>query len=148
MPVLKSSRVAKSYSITFTTENIASRFGLILADQNINWTDPRNQQAYNIKVRSDLPIDVRQKQRAASVIWSGTLDLLKKAGKPLHGFRLGCNGFQGLVHFSSEEDVFELYHIRGSEEKGFTYEPNFEGFREWGVSDRDVTDLLASLNLQ
>ncbi|CAK0819689.1 unnamed protein product, partial [Prorocentrum cordatum] len=71
-----------------------------------------------------------------------TFDLLKNGGRPIGNFRLGVNGYQGLVHLSSPDDAFELYYIKGATETGFQCEPNLESFRYRRVADKDVLQLL------
>ena len=142
---LKIARVAKSYSVEFSSEENANSFVNLCSGLDLTWHDPRDQKASIIRVRGDLPIDARARQRAASQVWQQTLDLLKKGGRPMGNYRLGVNGYQGLVHLSSSEDVFELYYIKGASESGFYHEPNLESFRFWHVADKDVLDLLASV---
>eukprot|EP00959_Pyramimonas_sp_CCMP1952_P177026 3700021-Pyramimonas_sp.AAC.1 len=102
---------------------MAENFSTLIGGMDISWRDPRSQQLHEIRARGDLPMDVRARQRAASLVWQGTLELLRGGGQDMAGYRLGTNGFQGLVHFSSAEEVYELFWIRGCPQTGYTYDP-------------------------
>ncbi|CAK0849416.1 unnamed protein product [Prorocentrum cordatum] len=133
---------AKSYSVEFSTEENADAFADLCSGLDSSWADPRNQRPSIIRVRGDLPVDVRERQRAASMIWQQTLDLIKAGGRSTHTYKLGVNGYQGLIHLSSPDDVYELFWIKGSAETGYQCDPVLESFREWNVNDQAVLDML------
>eukprot|EP00959_Pyramimonas_sp_CCMP1952_P089677 1876008-Pyramimonas_sp.AAC.1 len=65
-------RISQSYSLTFTSEALAKEFiDLFNRSQNL-WMDPRDGSLHAMKARTDLPLDVRTKQRALSRVW-GTI---------------------------------------------------------------------------
>ena len=59
--------------------------------------------------------------------------------------KMDANGYQGLIHLSSTEGVYEHYWSKGASETGFRHEPNHESFRQWNVADRAVLDLFGQV---
>eukprot|EP00959_Pyramimonas_sp_CCMP1952_P445552 9328436-Pyramimonas_sp.AAC.1 len=55
----------------------------------LSWHDTRTASSCTLRIRQDLPVDVRAKQRAASRIWEDTLALFKKYKCQISDYRLG-----------------------------------------------------------
>ncbi|CAK0854123.1 unnamed protein product, partial [Prorocentrum cordatum] len=125
-----------SYQLIFTNELLAKRFQDFISEVDIDWVDRRTRVSHNIRSRADLPLDVRAKQRAASVIYGKTLELLK-AGPHVDAMshcRLGVNGYQGLINLYTDDEVWELFTIRDNEQCGYSFDPNTTNLDNWGVS--------------
>ncbi|CAK0891891.1 unnamed protein product, partial [Prorocentrum cordatum] len=132
----KFSGSAKSYQLIFTNELLAKRFQDLISEVDIDWVDRRTRVSHNIRSRADLPLVVRAKQRAASVIYGKTLELLKAGphGDVMTHCRLGVNGYQGLINLYTDDEVWELFTIRGNEQCGYSFDPNTTNLENWGVS--------------
>eukprot|EP00959_Pyramimonas_sp_CCMP1952_P147467 3086044-Pyramimonas_sp.AAC.1 len=94
-----------------------------------------------------MPLDVRAKQRAASVVYGKTLELLKADPHDdvMARCRLGVNGYPGLINLYTDDEVRELFAIRGNEQRGYSFDPNTTNLENWGVNRDKVEELLASI---
>ncbi|CAK0789050.1 unnamed protein product, partial [Prorocentrum cordatum] len=100
--------VGNSYGFTFATVLPAKEFSNLLRDHDLSWADPRDGRAREVYPRRDMPIDVRQRQRAANKLHEGGMTLLRNGGKDVTGFRLGAHGYQGPMRYASSDEVFEM----------------------------------------
>ncbi|CAK0861019.1 unnamed protein product [Prorocentrum cordatum] len=135
--------VAKSYVLVLPTPFDARSLSDSFRSLDMVCVDPRGRSRRQVRVRQDLPLDVRSKQRAASSLRPGALELVRKTNHPLDGFKLGVNGCQGLMHLASEDEVWELFHIKGSDAAGWTSEPISSSWRARSVQDSDARALVA-----
>ena len=145
-PVITKS--GKSYSITFPSENEANRFSTIVnsAVGALDWVDKRSKVKATIKVRGDMPMDVRSRQRACSHIFVNIMELLKRGGANLTKVRLGVNGYQGMMSLygdAEDGEIWEPVYIRGNDQVGWSFEPNLPNLASWMVSEKDAVDALA-----
>ncbi|CAK0887700.1 unnamed protein product [Prorocentrum cordatum] len=134
--------VAKSYVLVLLTPSDDRSLSGSLRSLDVIWVGPRDQGRHQVRVRQDLPLDVRPPQRAASSLWAGALELLRKSNHPPDGFKLGANGCQGLMHLTSESEVWELFQIKGSDVAGRTFGPVSSSWRAWSVQDSDAQALV------
>eukprot|EP00959_Pyramimonas_sp_CCMP1952_P421652 8833266-Pyramimonas_sp.AAC.1 len=87
--------VSQSYKITFKTLIAAKLFQQTVNQDGLSWTDPRDRKVHPLRVRADLPVDVRSKNRRVSEIYQPLKDLLTGSDKWTQDMRLGVNGFKG-----------------------------------------------------
>eukprot|EP00959_Pyramimonas_sp_CCMP1952_P314987 6592922-Pyramimonas_sp.AAC.1 len=122
---------------TFPGASAARAFSTFMSDKALCWQDVRTSASATLRVRQDLPVDVRAQQGAASRVWEATLALFKQCKCRIADFRLGVYGFQCFIHLTPAEETFELFWTKGGELTGFTFEPVFSSFAWWKNSEQE-----------
>ncbi|CAK0882582.1 unnamed protein product, partial [Prorocentrum cordatum] len=90
-------RVGVNYKITFNSETVAADFQDQFNRAGHMWTDPRDHTKHPLRARGDLPIYVRTRRRAFSVIYTEVKDLLASPPRWNPTFRLVVNGYKGVL---------------------------------------------------
>eukprot|EP00959_Pyramimonas_sp_CCMP1952_P159165 3328957-Pyramimonas_sp.AAC.1 len=94
--------------MVFRTLASAKQFSENVNASALQWIDPRSGSAHSLRVRHDLPIGVRDRQRTISRIYQPILDLLRGHKSWTAECKLGVNGFKGEMMIVTPQDVFSI----------------------------------------
>ena len=78
----------------------------------MRWRDGRDGRLPDIRARSNLPGDVRSRQRQLGRVWIPMEEVMAKKGVCPQGVRMGANGFRNELYFIKDGDIRILF--RGS----------------------------------
>eukprot|EP00959_Pyramimonas_sp_CCMP1952_P392000 8214406-Pyramimonas_sp.AAC.1 len=105
----KFARISQSYSVHFETAAQAREFHDYMTENPMCWRDARDQSSHDIRVRSDLPGDVRSRQRQLGRVWSSVKELMVKKNFWSQSVRMGANGFRNEFYFIKDGDIWILF---------------------------------------
>ncbi|CAK0838853.1 unnamed protein product, partial [Prorocentrum cordatum] len=132
-------RVQTSSASSTATSSVDGPSGL-------KWVDPRNREVHEIEVRSDLPMDVKDNNRAFSTIYKPLENLFKESPKWTSSCKLRVNGYKNHMLITDGDDLWKLIKLqvahRPRGKDTFTFEYQEETCRDWNVPDKDVQAIL------
>ena len=104
----KFARASQSYSIHFVMTTAAFAFQKWAKDAGMTWQDPRDKSWHVLKVRGDLPEEVRMKQRVLGKVHPLIVGHLEGKGWHREGMGIGSNGFRDEL-FVIDDDVWVFF---------------------------------------
>eukprot|EP00959_Pyramimonas_sp_CCMP1952_P267111 5584670-Pyramimonas_sp.AAC.1 len=108
----------------------------------LQWIDPRNGSAHTLRVRHDLPIDVRDRQRTMSRIYQPILDLLRGHQSWTHECKLGVNGFKGEMMVVTPQDAIIIVKLLKRSESAEESYAVKEELNLWGISAEQIQQVF------
>ncbi|CAK0793610.1 unnamed protein product [Prorocentrum cordatum] len=126
----------------FECDRIAREFTQECNRVGMCWIDPRDGSQHTLRVRSDLPHDVRQKKRAFHHLYGKVKAMCENCERWDASARLGVDGFKGQLRISTDDDVWTLVTATPATKRGdvdfFNFTPNIKDCQDWGISAEQI----------
>eukprot|EP00959_Pyramimonas_sp_CCMP1952_P164077 3430470-Pyramimonas_sp.AAC.1 len=90
----KFAKTSQSFSVHFTSQELAMEFKNWFIAQEVQWTDARDQKVHNLRIRADLPDDVRARQRFMPKLRTPAAQRLRDYNLFGNSMKIGANGFR------------------------------------------------------
>ena len=130
----KFAKTSQSFSVHFTTQELANEFKKWFIGQDLKWVDARDSKPHALRIRADLPDDVRHRQRYMSKLWGPVVQHLHSINKFDPALKIGANGFRNEFFIRTETDHFVL--VKGEVDSlgRLQLKPYDEDLRYWGIT--------------
>ncbi|CAK0841367.1 unnamed protein product [Prorocentrum cordatum] len=140
--------IAQTYAVKFEREDAAREFQRMANLQGMTWTDPRDGNIHPLRVKSDLPLDVRIRKRAFHHLWNPVRSLLMLSPHWQEGkCQLGVDGFKGVLRLRTESDVWELVSSKPMTQRNgedcYQFEPHLSELEAWGISAEQINTIIS-----
>ena len=108
----------------------------------------RDNKVHSIRVRGDVPYDVRVKQRLLSRLWDPVGVFLAKLQLPEGTLQRSCNGRKGVFAIIDRrnKDYWELFSLVETAPCHFEVKGDPVQCAQWGITGDDMQQMIADVS--
>ncbi|CAK0846302.1 unnamed protein product [Prorocentrum cordatum] len=132
--------VNQNYNITFKSPLVANKFQQLANQAGIFWGDPRDQKQYPLRVRGDMPLEVRREKSAVAALWQLMHEKISIQPSWSSARRLGVNGHEGVLQVTAD-DAWESVKAVPMGIDAFHFQAEQANLTRRGISSSDATNI-------
>ncbi|CAK0890702.1 unnamed protein product [Prorocentrum cordatum] len=138
-----------SYSIRFSSPEIASNVVQHMKSNGVDWIDPRTKVAITMRCRLGASAEARARRKALGRLWQALLNHMKENNMWKEGYRLGCNGPRGILFILfGQDDVEVLASLTDVGEDSYTFDMKYDSLQSFGIDRIAAADRIAGSALE